>query len=277
MMLLLMVKKNLPPSIFHREKKMNLILDKVAVNFGVQITKIVSGVVSTEVDARLSFDTDATVARARRIIRMYEEMGVSKRRILIKIASTWEGIQACKVLEKEGISTNMTLLFAMPQAISCAEAKATLISPFVGRITDWYKNAKKVKSFTPEQDPGVKSVVDIYNYYKYFGYKTIVMGASFRTKDQIIALAGCDKLTISPSLLKELQSSSEPLTCALTVENAQKQPQKRLVLDEKAFRWMMNENQMASEKLGEGIRKFAADTVVLEKMIKRDFIPQSKL
>lgn len=243
------------------------VLDRLAVNFGAEISKIVPGVVSTEVDSRLSFDTEATLAKARGIIDMYKQKGIDKDRILIKIASTWEGIKAAEILEKEGIHCNMTLLFSKAQAIACAEAGVTLISPFVGRIMDWYVANTKEKSFTPEKDPGVKSVRAIYDYYKQFGYKTVVMGASFRNAGQIRALAGCDKLTIAPNLMEELQKDTTTLPRALQANGAavMDRPKK---MDEKTFRWMMNEDPMATEKLAEGIRKFAADAEKLEKIIK---------
>ena len=238
-------------------------------NFGVEITKIVPGYVSTEVDARLSFDTEATIAKARRIIELYKEVGVDKSRILIKIASTWEGIRAAQVLEKEGITCNLTLIFSIAQAICCAEAGATLISPFVGRIMDWYKKAQGVVSgFAPEEDPGVQSVTAIYNYYKKYGYSTIVMGASFRNKEEIVHLAGCDRLTISPDLLDELSACTDPVVKKLDANVVADMDIEKIELDEKKFRWMMNEDPMATEKLAEGIRNFAADIVKLENIVK---------
>jgi len=246
--------------------QLSLILDKLAVNFGHEITKIVPGVVSTEVDARLSFDTEGTINKARNLIALYKELGVDKNRILIKIASTWEGIKAAQQLEKEGIHCNLTLLFTMAQAIACAEAEVTLISPFVGRITDYYKKETK-QDFSPEKDPGVLSVANIFAYYKKFGYRTIVMGASFRNKGQILQLAGCDKLTISPGLLEELKKSEDEVKLRLSKDDASHFNSQKIHLDEKAFRWMFNEDAMAVEKLAEGIRKFAADTVTLEKNI----------
>lgn len=246
---------------------MTLILDKLAVNFGLEILKTVPGRVSTEVDARLSFDTDATVARAERIIAMYEEAGISKERILIKIASTWEGIKAGEILEKKGISCNLTLLFSFAQAVACAEANVTLISPFVGRILDWFKAKEGKDSYPADQDPGVLSVHRIYNYYKKHGYDTIVMGASFRNADEIKQLAGCDYLTISPQLLEELQNDAADLPAVLTVEKAQSLGEEKISLSEKEFRWMHNSDAMAVEKCSEGIRGFTADTVTLEEMI----------
>jgi len=246
--------------------QLNLILDKLAVNFGHEITKVVPGVVSTEVDARLSFDTEASIKKARALIALYKELGVDKDRILIKVAATWEGIKAAEQLEKEGIHCNLTLLFTMAQAIACAEAGVTLISPFVGRITDYYKKETK-KEYTPETDPGVLSVATIFQYYKKFGYKTIVMGASFRNKGQILQLAGCDKLTIAPALLEELKKSEDEVKLHLNKDEAKNAELVQYHLDEKAFRWMFNEDAMAVEKLAEGIRKFAADTLTLEKNI----------
>jgi len=249
---------------------LSLIMDKLAVNFGAEITKIVPGYVSTEVDARLSFDKEATIAKARKIIELYKEVGIDKSRILIKIASTWEGIEAAKVLEKEdGITCNLTLLFSLSQAIACAEANVTLISPFVGRIMDWYKKRDGVEGYAAKDDPGVKSVATIYNYYKRFGYKTIVMGASFRNVDEILQLAGCDRLTISPNFLDELskQTGDVPKHLDAMVSKTMSNITK-IDLDEKTFRWMMNEDAMATEKLAEGIRNFAKDIVKLENVIK---------
>eukprot|EP00611_Tribonema_gayanum_P015409 TRINITY_DN2723_c0_g1_i1.p1 TRINITY_DN2723_c0_g1~~TRINITY_DN2723_c0_g1_i1.p1 ORF type:complete len:336 (-),score=131.86 TRINITY_DN2723_c0_g1_i1:120-1127(-) len=244
-----------------------LIMDKLAVNFGAEISKIVPGYVSTEVDARLSFDTEATLSKARTLIGLYQDVGIDKSRILIKIASTWEGIQAAKVLEAEGITCNLTLLFSLAQAAAAAEAGATLVSPFVGRILDWFKKSTGTASYSRFEDPGVKSVTTIYNYFKTFDYKTICMGASFRNIDEIIALAGCDRLTISPPLLTQLQESHEPIERVLSADKAQYEGDK-LVLDEKTFRWMMNQDAMATEKLAEGIRGFAADIELLEEIIR---------
>jgi transaldolase len=241
-------------------------LDQVFVNFGLEILKIVPGRVSTEVDARLSFDVEGSVEKARHLIALYEKAGVDRKRILIKLASTWEGIMAAKQLEKEGIHCNMTLLFSLTQAAACAEVGATLISPFVGRILDWYKKIEN-KNYAPAEDPGVKSVTEIYNYYKKFGYKTQIMGASFRNKDEILELAGCDLLTIAPSLLAELQASNDPVVRKLDPKKAE--AASKLKLDEKAFRYSLNENAMATEKLSEGIRNFAKDIVQLEAEIKK--------
>eukprot|EP01038_Epipyxis_sp_PR26KG_P004396 gene4396-6217_t len=244
--------------------RLALTLDKLAVNFGLEISKIVPGYISTEVDARLSFDTNETVARARRIIKLYEESGVSKDRVLIKIASTYEGIQAGKILQQEGISCNLTLLFSIVQAAACAEGGITLISPFVGRILDWYK-AKTGKTYTAEDDPGVLSVKNIYQYYKKFGYNTIVMGASFRNIGEIISLAGCDRLTIAPSLLEELKSSHATLEQKLNpTTSGALYVGDRIPVDEASFRFALNEDAMATEKLAEGIRSFVSDLIKLE-------------
>lgn len=243
-------------------------MDKLSVNFGAEIVKIVPGYVSTEVDARLSFDTQGTVNRARRIIDMYKEMGVDKSRILIKIASTYEGIRAGEVLQKEGITCNLTLLFSLVQAAACAEAGITLISPFVGRIMDWYK-AKTGKTYTSVDDPGVLSVQKIYGYYKKFNYSTIVMGASFRNTGEIYALAGCDRLTIAPTLLSEMQACNDHIDRKLSPGAANSLfSGDKIAVDEASFRYFLNEDAMATEKLSEGIRGFAADIVKLENIIK---------
>jgi transaldolase len=247
--------------------------DKVSVNFGTEITKIVPGYVSTEVDARLSFDTEATIEKARKLIELYKEVGVDKSRILIKIAATWEGIRAAEVLEKEGITCNLTLIFSKAQAIACAEAGATLVSPFVGRIMDYYKaeelkKDKNFKGFKGDEDPGVKSVTEIYNYYKKYGYNTIVMGASFRNKDQIVHLCGCDRLTISPDLLDELADAKDEITIKLDASKAADMDIPKMDVSEKSFRWELNEDPMATDKLAAGIRGFAADTEKLEKIIQ---------
>lgn len=246
----------------------SLILDKIFVNFGVEILKHVPGRVSTEVDARLSFDIDGSIEKAHTLISLYKQAGIEKERVLIKLASTWEGIKAAEQLEKEGIHCNMTLLFSLEQAVLCAEAKATLISPFVGRILDWYKKAEGKDSYPPEEDPGVVSVTQIYNYYKKFGHPTEIMGASFRNKDEILELAGCDLLTISPKLLEELKTSDESVTKKLDPEQAKSSSIDEIKLDEKTYRFRLNENAMAVEKLSEGIRKFSADIVKLEKFIE---------
>jgi transaldolase len=242
-------------------------MEKLAVNFGCEILKHVAGRVSTEVDARLSFDTEATLAKARRLIGHYEAAGVPRERILIKVATTWEGVRAAQALEKEGIHCNLTLLFSFAQAVACAEAGVTLISPFVGRIYDWYKAARKVDDIPAAEDPGVESVTRIYNYYKKFGYATQVMGASFRKVEQITALAGCDLLTISPDLLDRMEKTSGDVPRALSPESAQASPGDKLALDEKAFRWMHNEDAMATEKLADGIRKFHQDGQKLEQYV----------
>ena len=241
-------------------------IDHLLVSFGVQILNIVPGRVSTETDARLSFDVEGTLNKARQLIALYAAKGIDRERVLIKIASTWEGIAAAEQLQKEGIRCNLTLLFSLPQAVRCAEAKVQLISPFVGRIYDWYKAANK-RDYTGAEDPGVQSVQEIYTYYKKFGYETEVMGASFRNVSQIIELAGCDLLTISPDLLAKLAASSEPIERKLRPDAARAAEVKRLQLDEKTFRYLFNEDAMATEKTAEGIRKFAADIVKLEKYV----------
>ncbi len=244
-----------------------LALDKLAVAFGLEILKIVPHRVSTEVDARLSFDTDGSVAKGRALIRYYENAGIDRERILIKLATTWEGVRAAKELQKDGIRCNLTLLFSFAQAIACAEAGVQLISPFVGRILDWHKKSAGSADYPPSEDPGVVSVTTIYDYYKRHGYKTEVMGASFRNIGEIIELAGCDLLTISPSLLEELQNKQGEVTRKLDPARPTAEPVAKINLDEKAFRWMLNEDQMATEKLSDGIRLFAADTLKLEKFI----------
>lgn len=244
-------------------------MDLLCVLFGCEILKIVPGRVSTEVDARLSFDTAASVQKALKFIRLYEEFGIAKERVLIKLASTWEGIQAARILESEhGIHCNLTLLFSFCQAVACAEAGATLISPFVGRILDWYVSNTETKVYAAEDDPGVISVTQIYNYYKKFDYNTVVMGASFRNVGEIRALAGCDLLTISPKLLGELGASGDVVAKKLDVAAAKKAPLEKISVDEAKFRWMLNEDQMASDKLSDGIRKFAADSRKLETMLR---------
>jgi transaldolase len=239
-------------------------IDHLFVLFGCEILKVVPGRVSTEVAARLSFDTAGTITKARKLILLYENKGVARERILIKIASTWEGIRAAELLEKEGIHCNLTLLFSFAQAVACAEAGVTLISPFVGRIYDWYKKERGGGEIPPDQDPGVASVTRIYNYYKKYGYKTQVMGASFRNVNQIVRLAGSDLLTISPELLDQLEQAEGVLYRELDPVKAQASKEQRLHLDEKTFRWMHNEDAMATEKLAEGIRKFNSDASHLE-------------
>jgi transaldolase len=245
----------------------SFVLDTLTVIFGAEILKIVPGRVSTEVDARLSFDRKGSIDKARDLIAMYEKGGVNRERILIKLAATWEGIKAAEELEKEGIHCNLTLLFSQAQAIACAEAKVTLISPFVGRILDWYKKAEGKSEIPPMEDPGVKSVTQIFHYYKKFGYKTEVMGASFRNSGEIVELAGCDLLTIAPTLLEELSKSQEPVIRKLHPEEAKSMNLQKINLDEKGFRFLHNEDPMATEKLAEGIRNFSKDLIKLEKFI----------
>jgi len=259
------------------KEKVLAVLDSLAVNVGVEITKVIDGLISTEIDARLSFDTEACVAKGREIIAKYKEKGVDKNRILIKLASTWEGLQAGKRLEAEGIHVNMTLLFSLTQAIVAAQCGATLVSPFVGRILDWYVATTGTKSYPPHEDPGVKSVTEIYQYFKGIGSNTVVMGASFRNKGEILELAGCDKLTISPKLLEELKTSQEPLDVKLNAKDYPSGSVEKRELDEKTFRWEMNENAMATEKLAQGIRQFAADTVKLEEIIRKKMKVQGKI
>lgn len=250
----------------HAGKSISEIIDHLLISFGLKILEIVPGRVSTETDARLSFDTTATVAKGRQLIGLYEAAGIPKERVLIKIASTWEGIRAAEILEKEGIRCNMTLLFCLPQAIACAEAGAQLISPFVGRIYDWHKKQTGQEIYGAD-DPGVLSVKKIYNYYRKFGYPTEIMGASFRNTSQILELTGCDLLTISPDLLQKLSDSNTAISPKLSKEGALASDLKKITLDETGFRFQLNEDAMATEKLSEGIRLFCADTVKLEQMI----------
>lgn len=250
-------------------EQLSLAMDKLAVNFGLEILKIVEGRVSTEVDARLSFDTEGTIKKARQIIALYKEAGIEKERILIKIAATWEGIEAAKILEKEGIHCNLTLLFSQIQAIACAEADVKLISPFVGRILDWHKKARSVDEIPAKEDPGVISVTNIFNYYKKFRYKTEIMGASFRNIGEICELAGCDLLTISPALLHELQNTEGKLEKKLDEKLAMQMEISKIELDDRKFRWLMNEDAMATEKLAEGIRNFTKDLLKLEAQIAK--------
>jgi transaldolase len=256
----------------HRGEPIDAVVDGVLVRFGLEILKIVPGRVSTEVDARLSFDTACSVARAHHIMALYEAAGIGRERVLIKLASTWEGIQAARILEHEGIHCNLTLLFSFCQAVACGDAGATLISPFVGRIYDWYKKTAGDKwdeaANAGANDPGVKSVHQIYSYYKKFGIDTEVMGASFRNIGQIAALAGCDLLTISPELLAQLQASDAALPRALDPAQARSEPVHAVTYNEATFRYALNDDAMASDKLGEGIRVFAADAVKLEKLIE---------
>jgi transaldolase len=249
--------------------QVDAVVDRLFIAFGKEILQIIPGRVSTEVDARLSFDTEATMKKARRLISFYESDGIERKRILIKIASTWEGIRAAGQLEKEGIHCNLTLLFSFPQAVACAEAGVTLISPFVGRIHDWYCKDRDVKDIPATEDPGVHSVNKIYNYLKKFDYRTEVMGASFRNLGEITELAGCDLLTISPELLSELQKTDGTLTRKLSAETARAQKIEKIQLDEKTFRWMLNEDAMATEKLADGIRRFYADLVKLKEYIAK--------
>ena len=250
------------------EKKLRSAIQKLFVNFGLEILKIVPGRVSTEVDARLSFRIYDTISYAKNLIRLYEKAGIDRERVLIKVAATWEGVKAAEILEKEGIHTNLTLLFSLTQAVACAQAGVKLISPFVGRILDWHKKDRGVDHIPANEDPGVLSVRDIYSYYKKFDYQTEIMGASFRNKEEIMELAGCDLLTISPALLKELEEADMEISRKLSPENAQKKAMEKADLDEMSFRWNLNENPMASEKLAEGIRRFSNDIRELEKMIK---------
>ncbi|MCG6936777.1 MAG: transaldolase [Gammaproteobacteria bacterium] len=246
------------------ESRARDMMDRLAVNFGAEILKIVPGRVSTEVDARLSFDTEATIARAEKIIGLYADAGVDTARILIKVASTWEGIKAAGELQRRGIHCNLTLMFGLAQAIACAEAGVTLVSPFVGRILDWYKKAEGVDGYVPADDPGVRSVTRIYNYYKHHGYATVVMGASFRNTGEILELAGCDLLTIAPSLMEELRNAEGVVIRHLNVDAARGMDIPRVEMNERRFRWDMNEDGMATEKLAEGIRNFTRDTLKLE-------------
>ena len=250
----------------NREDLVKEIVDYLLVLFGIEILKLVPGRVSTETDANLSFDTEGLLHKALKFIRLYKQNGILRERVLIKIASTWEGIRAAEFLQKEEINCNLTLLFSLPQAVACADAKVKLISPFVGRILDWYKKSTG-KDYAAAEDPGVTSVQKIYAYYKKFGHQTEVMGASFRNAGEILELAGCDLLTISPALLGELKKSTAPVVRKLSPEAAAKSDIQRLKMDEKSFRWLMNEDQMATEKTAEGIRSFNADAMKLEKFI----------
>jgi transaldolase len=248
------------------QERIEDICDHLLVQFGTDILEIVPGRVSTETDARLSYDIEGSIKKARRLVQLYEEHKIPRERVLIKIASTWEGLNAAEQLQKEGIFCNLTLMFSLPQAVRAAEAKVQLISPFVGRIYDWYKKENK-RDYTGAEDPGVQSVNEIYTYYKKFDIPTEVMGASFRNTGQILELVGCDCLTISPELMEELAKSNEPVERKLTPEKAKSANIERLRLDEKKFRWMLNDNAMAYEKTGEGIRRFAADVAKLEKFV----------
>jgi transaldolase len=256
-----------------RAARTEAFMDKLLVNFGTEILKIIPGRVSNEVDASLSFDVQGSLAKARRLIGMYKDAGIGRDRILIKLASTWEGIRAAEQLEREGIHCNLTLLFSFAQAVACAEAGVTLISPFVGRIYDWYKK-ERGGDLPADEDPGVASVTRIYHYFKKFGYKTQIMGASFRKVDQIVRLAGCDLLTISPDLLKQMEKTEGEVTRRLSVKSAKASDAAKIHLDEKTFRWMHNEDAMAVEKLSEGIRKFHADTRKLEQYVRETQLPR---
>jgi transaldolase len=249
-----------------KPEQLTVAMDKVFVNFGLEILKIIPGRVSTEVDARLSFDIEGSIQKAHQLIALYEAAGIDRKRILIKLASTWEGMKAAEQLEKENIHCNMTLLFSLAQAIGCAEARATLISPFVGRILDWYKK-NEGKEYVGAQDPGVISVTQIYNYYKKMGYKTQIMGASFRNTDEILELAGCDLLTIAPKLLDELQKAQGDVPLKLSAETAKQADIQKITVDEKTFRWMLSNDAMASDKLYEGIRNFSKDIVKLQQLL----------
>lgn len=253
----------------NEQHQTELLLDKIAVNFGKEILQIVPGRVSSEVDARLSFDTNATVQRAQQLMELYKEAGIDRERILIKIASTWEGIRAASILENQGIHCNLTLMFNIAQAVASAEAGATLISPFVGRILDWYKKAEGVDGYPPEKDPGVISVTNIYHYFKKHGYQTVVMGASFRNVDEIEQLAGCDLLTIAPALMEQLQADQGELSQKLDANAVQSMDIDTINVGEADFRWQMNADPMATEKLAEGIRGFTKDTLKLQ-----DFVMQ---
>jgi len=251
------------------DEQVELAMDRLFVIFGKEILGVVEGRVSTEVDARLSFDKQAQIDKARRLIKYYEEEGISKERVLIKLSSTWEGIQAARELESvHGIHCNLTLLFSFAQAVACAEAGVTLISPFVGRILDWYKANGGKTEYAPDEDPGVVSVTKIYNYYKKFGYKTVVMGASFRNTGEVLALAGCDLLTISPALLSQLDAMNDDVPVKLSSDKASSFDGAKISLDEAGFRWLHNEDPMAVHKLSEGIRNFAKDAIKLETIIR---------
>ena len=252
----------------HRGESVGEMMNHVLVAFGIEILKLIPGRVSTEVDARLSFDTDATVEKAQKVIALFEAQGISRERILIKIAATWEGIQAAKILEAQGIHTNLTLMFSLTQAVACADAKVTLISPFVGRIYDWFKKQTGIE-YDQTNDPGIASVRTIFNYYKKFNIPTQVMGASFRNIGQILGLTGCDLLTISPDLLKQLQSLNQPLKPALSAADAQSQDISQIRLNKSTFRLSLNNDAMANEKLAEGIRLFCADTQKLVQLIEQ--------
>jgi len=252
-----------------KSKQLNIAFDRLIVAFGLEILKIVPGRVSTEVDARLSFDTEGTIRKAKEIIALYEEAGINRSRILIKIASTWEGIQAAKILAKENIHCNLTLLFSLVQAVACAEAGIQLISPFVGRVLDWHLKNQPNQTYTYAEEPGVLLVKRIFDYYKKFGYKTEIMSASFRNTGEIIELSGCDLMTIAPSLLSELENMEGIAEQKLNVEQAKELDLTRMDMNEKNFRWLLNEDAMATEKMAEGIRKFTVDILRLEEMLAK--------
>jgi len=251
--------------------QLDLLMDMLCVLVGIEILKIIPGRVSTEVPSHLSFDVQGSINKGKELIALYEEKGINRERILIKLASTWEGGLAAKELEKQDIHCNMTLMFSLAQAVHCADAKATLISPFVGRILDWYKKAEGVEGYAPAEDPGVRSVSNIYEYYKKFGIKTQIMGASFRNKEEILELAGCDLLTLSPTLLAELSQSNDKFERKLSPTSSKDLDISEISLDEKTFRWMLNQDAMATEKLSEGIRNFAKDTQKLEDLIGKAY------
>jgi len=255
-----------------RQKQISIAVDKLFINFGLEILKIVPGRVSTEVDARMSFDNEGSVKKAREVIAMYKEAGIDRERILVKLASTWEGIKAAETLTKEGIHCNMTLMFSLAQAIACADAKVQLVSPFVGRILDWHSKNQPEHKYTPDAEPGVLLVKDIFNYYKKFGHKTEIMAASFRNQGEILALAGCDLLTIAPSLLTELERTEGTLERKLILEKVHESEIQKTVMDQKKFRWLMNEDIMASEKLAEGIKNFNEDVAKLESLLLRRYV-----
>ncbi len=255
----------------NKEEQIELLMDKLCTLIGAEILKIIPGRVSTEVPAYLSFDVEGSIEKGKELIALYQEQGIERDRILIKLASTWEGGLAAKELEKEGIHCNLTLMFSLAQAVHCANAKATLISPFVGRILDWHKKAEGVEGYAPQQDPGVQSVTAIYHYYKKFDIPTQIMGASFRNKEEILELAGCDLLTISPSLLAELQDCDASFTLKLEPKQSKAKEISSIELDEKKFRWMLNQDAMATEKLAEGIRNFAKDADQLKKLISQTY------
>lgn len=255
-----------------RPKQISIAVDKLFINFGLEILKIVPGRVSTQVDARMSFDNEGSVKKAREVIAMYKEAGIDRERVLVEIAATWEGIRAADTLTKEGIHCNMTLMFSLPQAIACAETKVKLVSPFVGRVLDWHTKIHPQHKYTPDAEPGVQLVKDIYHYFKKFGYKTEVMAASFRNPGEILALAGCDLITIPPALLSELERTEGNLERKLIQEKAHETDIQKMDMDQKKFRFMMNEDIMASEKLAEGIKKFNEDVAKLESLLLRRYV-----